>query len=157
MHDRVFAIAIALLAAGLLLSAPAASAQTTADSTAIRQTALDYIEGWYTADADRMSRAVHTKLVKRIFATHPKTGETVFRNQDSTALVAATEKGYGKKIPEAQRQKDITILDVFKGAASVKIVAARWVDYLHLAKENGDWQIVNVLWEMKPKRGQGGQ
>jgi hypothetical protein len=103
-----------------------------------------------------MARAVHSKLVKRIFATHPNTGQQVFRNQGSTALVTATEKGYGSKTPEARRQKDVTILDVFEGAASVKIVAADWVDYLHLAKEGGDWQIVNVLWEMKPKRGQSG-
>lgn len=72
----------------------------------------------------------------------------------STALVTATEEGYGTKTPEARRQKGVTILDVFEGAASVKIVAADWIDYLHLAKEDDDWQIVNVLWEMKPKRGQ---
>ena len=136
--------------------APQSQGQTAADSMALRQTALDYIEGWYTGNHERMARAVHTHLVKRIVATHPKTGEQVFRDQDSTALVTATEKGYGTKIPEANRQKDITILDVFEGAASVKIVAARWVDYLHLVKENGDWQIVNVLWEMKPKRGSSG-
>lgn len=143
-----------LLAIGLFLTTFQAQAQTSADSTAIRQTAMDYIEGWYTGDADRMSRAVHNKLVKRIFAMHPQTGKQVFRHQDSTALVTATEKGYGTKIPEQRRRADVTILDVFESAASVKIVAAQWVDYLHLAKTNGDWQIVNVLWEMKP-RGQG--
>jgi hypothetical protein len=146
-----------LLALGVLLIAPQAQAQTAADSTAIRQTTLDYIEGWYTGDAERVSRAVHSKLVKRIVATHPKTGQQVFRDQDSTALVAATKKGYGTKIPEAQRRKDMTILDVFEGAASVKIIAADWVDYLHLVKQNGRWQIVNVLWEMKPKPSQSGR
>ena len=40
-----------------------------------------------------------------------------------------------------------------ENAASVKIVAADWVDYLHLAKYNGRWVIVNVLWEMKPPPG----
>jgi hypothetical protein len=25
-----------------------------------------------------------------------------------------------------------------------------WIDYLHLAKYDGRWKIVNVLWEMKP-------
>lgn len=147
---------LVLIVLTLCLAAPHARAQTTADSTDIRDTALDYIEGWYTGDAERMARAVHSKLVKRIVTTHPKTGEQVFRNQDSTALVAATKKGYGTKIPDAKRRKDVTILDVFEGAASVKIVAADWVDYLHLVKQNGRWQIVNVLWEMKPKRGQSG-
>jgi hypothetical protein len=142
-----------LLAAVFCLAVPQACAQTPADSTAIHQTALGYIEGWYTGDAERMARAVDSTLVKRIFAIHPQTGEQVFRNQDSTALVTTTEKGYGSKTPEALRQKDVTLLDVFEDAASVKIVAARWVDYLHLAEENGDWQIVNVLWKMKPKQG----
>jgi hypothetical protein len=145
-----------LLATVLCLAVPRSCAQTLADSTAIRQVALDYIEGWYTGDAERMSEAVHSTLVKRIFATHPKTGAQVFKNQDSTALVTATEKGYGTKIPEPKRMADVTLLDVFEGAASVKIVAAQWVDYLHLAKEDGDWQIVNVLWEMKPTPGKSG-
>ena len=140
----------------LFPATPQACGQTAADSTAIRQTALDYIEGWYTGDAERMGQAVHTALVKRIVATHPKTGEQVFQDQDSTALVAATKKGYGTKFPETSRQKDITILDVFEGVASVKVVAADWVDYLHVVKQDGNWEIINVLWEMKPPRRQSG-
>jgi hypothetical protein len=140
----------------LFSAAPQACAQTAIDSVAIRQTALDYIEGWYTGDHERMAQAVHTHLVKRIVATHPKTGEQVFRDQDSTALVTATKKGYGTKIPDAKRQKDVTILDVFEGAASVKIVAADWVDYLHLVKQDGKWKIINVLWEKRPRRGSAG-
>jgi hypothetical protein len=34
----------------------------------------------------------------------------------------------------------------------VKVVAADWINYLHLAKFNGRWVIVNVLWELKPKK-----
>ena len=40
--------------------------------------------------------------------------------------------------------------DVFENAASVKVVASDWIDYLHMAKWNGRWVIVNVLWELKP-------
>jgi len=47
-----------------------ASAQTTptteADKAAIRQTALDYIEGWYEGNSERMERALHPDLAKRI-------------------------------------------------------------------------------------------
>ena len=48
-------------------------------------------------------------------------------------------------------QPDVTVLDVFENAASAKIVASDWVDYLHLARWNGEWKIVNVLWELKPQ------
>ena len=29
------------------------------------------------------------------------------------------------------------------------VVASDWIDYLHVAKWNGRWVIVNVLWELK--------
>jgi hypothetical protein len=46
----------------------------------------------------------------------------------------------------------VTVLDVFGNTASVKIVATDWIDYLHVAKFNGRWVIVNVLWELKPQQ-----
>jgi len=51
-----------------------------------------------------------------------------------------------------KQQKDVTILDVYENAASVKVVASDWIDYLHMAKSNGRWVIVNVLWELKPQK-----
>ncbi len=46
----------------VLLLAGALDAQTSADSAAIRQAALDYIEGWYEGNAERMERALHPDL-----------------------------------------------------------------------------------------------
>lgn len=57
----------------------------------------------------------------------------------------------GKPTPTEQQLKEITILDVFENAAVVKIVATDWIDYLQLAKWNGRWMIINVLWEGKPR------
>jgi hypothetical protein len=39
---------------------------------------------------------------------------------------------------------------VYGNAASVRVQAATWVDYMHVAKSNGRWVIVNVLWELDP-------
>ena len=52
---------LALLLAGCGPSAAPAAAlnASEADLAAIRQTALDYIDGWYTADADRMERSLY--------------------------------------------------------------------------------------------------
>lgn len=66
-------------------------------------------------------------------------------------LVQYTRAGGGKNTPKDKQQKDVTILDVFENAASVKVVASDWVDYLQMAKFNGRWVIVNVLWELTPK------
>jgi hypothetical protein len=134
-----------------LLAIPAgARAQTAADSSAIRAAALDYAEGWYEGNAERMSRAVHPELVKRIVVSDSATQRSVIQNMGATALVNGTRRGWGKETPAERRQKDVTILDIFGNAASVKAVMADWIDYLQVAKVDGRWVIVNVLWERKP-------
>ena len=119
------------------------------DKAAITATALDYIEGWYAGDAERMERALHPDLAKRIVMT--RDGRSMLQQMSAMGLVQGTKRGGGKQTPPDKQQKDVTILDVFENAASVKIVASDWIDYLHIAKFNGRWVIVNVLWELKPK------
>ena len=119
------------------------------EAAAIRATALDYIEGWYEGNVDRMTRAVHPELVKRIIATEQ--GASRIENMGATKLIANVRSGSGKKTPKDKQQKDVTILDRYQNVASVKIVASDWIDYLQVAKLDGRWQIVNVLWERKPE------
>jgi hypothetical protein len=134
----------------LLAIPPAAHAQTAADSSSIRATALDYVEGWYEGNPGRMGRALHPELVKRIVASDTATKRSVLENMGASALVNGTRHGWGKQTPRNRQQKDVTILDVFGNAASVKAVMADWIDYIHMAKVDGRWVIVNVLWELKP-------
>ena len=126
-------------------------AQTPDDATAIKQTALDYIEGWYEGNAERMERALHPELAKRIARTNAE-GMSRLDQMSAMTLVQFTRRGGGKQTPKDKQQKDVTILDVYENAASVKVVASDWIDYLHMAKFNGKWVIVNVLWELKPKK-----
>lgn len=134
----------------LALAAPV-RAQAPADSTAIREAALDYIEGWYTRDAERMERALHPELAKRRVYVDPGSGRSRLDQQSAMTLVQGTRAGYGTRTPEARRKEEVTILDVYGNAASVRIDASDWVDFLHLAKWNGEWKIVNVLWELTPE------
>lgn len=140
-----------LLTSLLLLSLTApAMAQSAADTAAIRATALDYVEGWYEGNPTRMARALHPELVKRIVVSDTATGKSVLQNMGASALVNGARRGYGKNTPKDRQQKDVTILDIFNHAASAKAVMADWVDYMQLAKVDGRWLIVNVLWERKP-------
>jgi hypothetical protein len=134
-----------------LLPVRASHAQSAADSAGIRQAALDYIEGYYTADAERMERAVHPELAKRIVNVDER-GRFRLGQMGAMTLVQGTRAGGGRDTPEAERRKDVTILDIYQNAASARIYASGWVDYLHLAKWNGRWVIVNVLWELHPRR-----
>ena len=122
-----------------------------ADAAAIKQTALDYIEGWYEGNPERMERALHPELAKRIVRTDAKSGQSRLDQMSAMSLVLGTRAGWGKNTPKEKQQKDVTILDVYENAASVKVVATDWIDYLHMAKYNGKWVIVNVLWELKPR------
>jgi hypothetical protein len=124
-------------------------AQSVADSAAIRATALDYIDGWYAGDATRMERALHPELAKRIVMTDAQ-GRSRLGQQSAMTLVQNTQRGGGKDTPADKRKDEVRILDIYQNAASVRVQASSWVDYLHIAKSNGRWVIVNVLWEMDP-------
>ncbi len=128
-----------------------ANAQSTSDAELIKKAALDYIEGWYEGNAERMERAVHPELAKRIVEKDAR-GRTRLGQMGAMTLVQFTRVSDGKDIPKEKQQKDVTVLDIFGNAASAKVIAVGWIDYLHLAKWNGRWVIVNVLWEMKPTK-----
>lgn len=142
---------LAALLVGLCLVPQVARAQTAVDSTAIRAAALDYAEGWYEGNADRMTRAVHPELVKRIIVLDTVSGRNVIQNMGATQLVNGTRRGFGKRTPAAKQEKEVRIFDIFRGAAVARITMADWIDYLQLARIEGKWVIVNVLWEMKPE------
>ena len=140
-----------ILIASFMFSVPAVHGQTKvsdADRQAITQTALDYVEGWYEGNPERMERALHPDLAKRVVFTDDK-GRSRLEQMSAMGLVQGVKRGGGKDTPKDKQQKDVTILDVFENAASVKAVMSGWIDYMHMAKVNGRWVIVNVLWELK--------
>ena len=137
-----------LLSLGLAgaLAAPA-RAQSAADSAAIRTTALDYIDGYYSADAPRMERALHNHLAKRLVYSDTA-GHSHLVDLTALELVQATARH--PAAPAAERREDVKILDIFGNAAMVKIDATGWVDYLQEVRWNGRWVIINVVWENRP-------
>jgi hypothetical protein len=147
---RTFVFALLLIPIAFASVARAQNTETTSTEAQIRQTALDYIEGWYEGNAERMERALHPELAKRIVNTNPQNNRSRLDQMSAMTLVQGTRRGGGKETPKERQQKDVTVLDVYQNVASVKVVASDWIDYLHVAKFNGRWVIVNVLWELKP-------
>jgi Putative lumazine-binding len=62
-------------------------------------------------------------------------------------LIDRTAAGTGTADPT--RRHDVRVLDVFGRAASVRVDATGWVDYLHLIQTPTGWKIINVLWERR--------
>jgi hypothetical protein len=146
-----------LLAASLLLLAGAvadpAAAQTAAETeAAIRAAALDYIEGWYTGDATRMERALHPKLAKRALLPGRDGGPPRFDEISAEDLIDYTRRGGGRNVPADERAIEVRILDRLEGCASVRVDSRDFIDYMHLARFDGQWKIVNVFWELRSRR-----
>jgi putative lumazine-binding protein len=124
------------------------SAQSAADSAAIRATALDYIEGWYSNDAPRMERALHPHLAKRLVWAD-STGKSHLVDLTALELVQGTRAH--PPVPATERRHDVTILSTYGNVAMVRIEASDWVDFLQEIKWNGSWKIINVVWENRPE------
>ncbi len=145
---------LSILMLAVLLLPAAAMALDDADRLAISAAALDYGEGWYQGDSARMERALHPDLVKRMIYTDPTTKGSQLHHMDAPTLIELTSKGGGSSVPGAVGTSQVEILDVFENAAVVKVSGPEWVDYLHLAQWNGQWLIINVLWEFAPEHRQ---
>ena len=147
---RSFLMALAML---FVLPFSSAQAQTDADREAVRQAALDYVEGIYNVDPSRIERSVHPKLAKLGFYRPP--ADDAYRPGSTMTFERLVEiaKNYNKEGKLSKdAPKEVTILDVLDQTASVKLVAEWGVDYMHLAKFDGKWMIVNVLWQSPPKK-----
>ena len=123
-------------------------AQSKQDSLDIKQVALDYIESQHNVKPEQFERAAHPRMVKRTFWTDKQTQKEYLRETftDAMILLAETYNQNGDKFPK-QPKKEVIILDIYDKTASVKLIADDWIDYMHIIKLNGKWQIVNVLWQ----------
>lgn len=142
------AIAMSLAILGLASSAASARPADEAASEAIRQAALDYIEGWFEGNAERMDRALHPQLAKRLLEVVSQTGQEKFTHLTKEQMVEFTRRGGGSRVPADKRNIKVTILDTTETMAAVRTDCSLFIDYLTLAKgAGGQWKIVNVLWE----------
>lgn len=118
---------------------------TEADRAAVEAAAMDYIEGAYSGDAERMDRALHPELHKVLLATHPQTGAQFLQKMGSSALVEGTRAGLGV-MEDGDPDIQLDVYDVSHDMAQVKITSARYIDYAQVGKVNGEWKLINVLW-----------
>jgi hypothetical protein len=116
---------------------------------AIKKAALDYIDGSFSGDAERMERALHPELSKVIPYILPETGRVMLNKMGAGLLIEGTRAKKGL-LEEGKRNIEVTLLDVGLGLASVKVTSAMYYDFLQMAKIEGQWKIVNVLWKMNP-------
>ena len=125
--------------------APATLPPTAEDLTAVRSTVLDYFEGWFDADAERMRRALHPGLAKRSLAQDPDRTPAV-SSVTAEQMVAWTGAGHGRARGAVDRAVDVQVLDVSGTIAMALVHSTDYVEYLHLVRTADGWRIINALW-----------
>ncbi|MCD6090591.1 MAG: nuclear transport factor 2 family protein [Bacteroidales bacterium] len=129
----------------LVLITITVKSQTTNDSIQIKQAALDYVEGWFYKDANRIDNAVHFEFVKRSILTIDSIDFLGTINKSRMVLITLYHRNR-----EYSLYTEVFILDAMPTIASVKVIFNECIEYLHIAKLNDKWKIVNNLFTGNP-------
>ena len=68
--------------------------------------------------------------------------------KDQMMTFAASWNKANNKFP-FKPNNEIEILDIYNRIANVKLVSDNWVEYLHLIKLDGQWSVINLIWQYK--------
>jgi len=114
------------------------------DEESLRKIATGYLESWLDGDGERMRGALHPDLAKRGLDYTTDGRPSGVHHLTAEYMERSAARGPRRQFA---RTCDVTVLDIADNIASVKVVSEPFIDYLHLAKLDGQWSIVNVLYE----------
>lgn len=147
-----------------LLVAPLAAAQSTvtlmplpapdaAERDAVRAAVLDYVEALYDVDPARIERSVHPSLAKVGYwmGDDADAYQEARMTYDQLVDLAGRWNQSGR-VDAASAPKEVVVLDLLDQTATAKLTAQWGIDYMHLAKIDGRWMIMNVLWQSHPRK-----
>lgn len=141
-------IPILFLAPALLASGAAIVPGADSDRQQVEQAVADYVDAIYQVDPALVERSVHPSLAKvgfnRANANNPY--RVLRMTYDELRQFAGVWNRSGR-IDVENAAREIVVFEVLDQTATAKLTADWGVDYLHLAKFDGRWQIVNVLWQ----------
>jgi hypothetical protein len=133
-----------------LLFSSSLLAQNADDKKGIEKAILNYVDAFYEADTTKAYESIATDLAKRGY--YKKNDQVVEAKMSFEQLVRLAQRWKATQNITAASPKKITVLDVLDKIASAKVEAQWGIDYFHLAKVNGQWKIINVLWQDYPSK-----
>ncbi len=132
----------------VIISAITAHAQTeSTENAAIEKTIINYIENFFENNYDTMNESLHPRLAKRGL------------NQDGTL----SDDFPPEKLKELMSTKpkleikhqhnvveDITVFgNMARASLKTGYPRLRWIEYIHLLKQDGNWKMINVFWDFE--------
>ena len=145
-------ILAALVVSATLVPGLSAQQPAAADKEGVRRAALDYLEGFYEGDSAKIVRSVRPNVRKVGYFT-PRGATTYEAEEMSYAEMIGYANNFKKngRATPATAAREVTVGEVNDQTATAKVVAWWGIDYLQLAKYNGKWMIVNVMWQSPPE------
>src|ERR1044072_269786 len=97
-----------------------AMAQAAVDHESIIATAMDYFEGWFNGDAERMARALHPDLTKRGVTVDGR-GALLSDQRAAPQIIGCTRDGEGKAERPADLAIKVRVDDVYEQIATATV------------------------------------
>jgi|SRR5689334_2640546 putative lumazine-binding protein len=134
-----FALALSLILF-FNLSMKAQDNRASNDTSVVRTTVTNYIEGYFTGDVQRMEQTLHPHYLKHVIHA-----AILMREMTGPEMMRAVRSEGAPDIPAESKAEQVTVLDVAGDIASAKLVTPGWTDYMTLSKVNGEWKILSVV------------
>ncbi len=117
----------------------------------IRIAVLNYANSAYLVQPELVERSVHPHLQKVGYVRREGQGyaERWMNYSELKELVSGWNKD--KHFDPATAKREVKILDRLDQTAVARLDAEWGIDFFHLAKIDGEWMILNVIWQTVPE------
>ena len=133
--------------------------QISSEEAKVKAACMDYIEGFYEGDQEKLKRSVSPDLLK--FGYMKRRGAEIFASAGQMTFEEALAYAKGVKekerFPKPDAPRGVEVYDVGEQIASAKVTAWWGFDYMLLAKKEGKWMIEQVLWQGPPSKKKTGE
>jgi len=114
------------------------------EKQAVELAVRDYIEGIYTGNPERVAKVLHPEYKRTMVLTLPQTNKS-FIQRDGFSLIIQNVKAGAGMLPKEKWNININILGLMDGLSFVKLELPASINYLQLARIDGQWMIINIL------------
>lgn len=123
------------------------------DKAAVQSALEDYVNALYEVKPELIERSVDTTLRKIGYWYDGKSGEykdnLPMTYQQLYDLAGTWNKDGNRVTPDSP--KKVEVHEVNDKTATGKLTAEWGIDLFHLAKVDGQWKIMNIIWQSQPK------
>jgi hypothetical protein len=116
------------------------------DEDAVMSAVLDYYDGWFDGDANRMERALHPGLAKRA-----QLGDGALDEDTAAGMITMTAEGRGRRRDpgRGKRGTEVDVVEIYGSIATAVVRSNIYREYLHLIRTDDGWKIVNALYDLE--------